>query len=159
MQTFFVLKNMQVQIMYFFEKHFLVVKKHYLREKNKISRRKKKIEKIRKRHKLSRIGQYRIFCEINFREFRQNSRNLRKYLLLKYINKMNNILNDTTKFSKITFDKRNKELDYLLDREEQITTFLNKGVLSELEFKKTNLVVVSLIFSMDYVLFRFCTKR
>ena len=35
-------------------------------------------------HKLSRIGQYRIFCVLNFREFGQNSRNSQKFLLLKY---------------------------------------------------------------------------
>ena len=45
-----------------------------------------------------------------------------------YINKMNNILNDTTKFSKITFDKEKMVLDYLLDREEQITAEGFEGV-------------------------------
>ena len=34
-------------------------------------------------HKLSRISQYRNFCVLNFREFGQNSRNSRKFLLAK----------------------------------------------------------------------------
>ena len=43
---------------------------------------KRKIEKFRV-HKLSRIGQYRIFCVLKFREFGQNSQNLHKFLLAK----------------------------------------------------------------------------
>ena len=43
-----------------------------------------------------------------------------------YITKINNILNDDTKFVKITFGKRNKELDYLLDKQDKIITFLKK---------------------------------
>ena len=34
-------------------------------------------------HKLSRIGQYKHFRVLNFREFGQNSRNSRKFLLAK----------------------------------------------------------------------------
>ena len=46
------------------------------------------LEKKRKKknfcvHKLSRIGQYRIFRVLNFREFGQNSQNSRKFLLAK----------------------------------------------------------------------------
>ena len=43
-----------------------------------------------------------------------------------YITKTNNILNDDTKFIKITFGKRNKELDYLLDKQDKIGNFLKK---------------------------------
>ena len=52
-----------------------------------------------------------------------------------YITKINNILNDDTKFVKITFGKRNKELDYLLDKQDKIITFLKKlrdsGVITD----------------------------
>ena len=41
-----------------------------------------------------------------------------------YITKMNNILNDDTKFVKILFGKRNKELDYLLDKQDKIVALL-----------------------------------
>ena len=52
-----------------------------------------------------------------------------------YVTKMNNILNDDTKFVKVTFGKRNKELDYLLDKQDKIVTFLKKlgdsGVITD----------------------------
>ena len=44
-------------------------------------------------------------------------------------------MNDDTKFVKITFGKRNKELDYLLDKQDKIITFLKKlrdsGVITD----------------------------
>ena len=43
-----------------------------------------------------------------------------------YISKMNSILNDGTKFRQVTFKKKNKELDYLLDKQEEIVTFLKE---------------------------------
>ena len=47
---------------------------------------------------------------------------------------MNNILNDETKFTKVRFNKINKELDYLLKKQNEIKVFLeeleSKGVLS-----------------------------
>ena len=56
-----------------------------------------------------------------------------------YITKMNSILNDDTKFKKVSFEKRNKELDYLLDKQEEIVTFLKElkdsNVITESVFK------------------------
>ena len=43
-----------------------------------------------------------------------------------YFSKMNSILNDDTKFEKVNFSKRNKELDYILDKQEKITNFLKE---------------------------------
>ena len=53
-----------------------------------------------------------------------------------YITKMNSILNDDTKFKKVSFEKRNKELDYLLDKQEEIVTFLK-------ELKDSNVITES----------------
>ena len=59
-----------------------------------------------------------------------------------YITKLNNILNDETKFTKVRFNKRNKELDYLLKKQNEIKVFLeeleSKGVLSAGECKILN---------------------
>ena len=45
------------------------------------------------------------------------------------------MLNDVTKFVKITFGKRNKQLDYLLGKQDKIVTFLKKhrdsGVITD----------------------------
>ena len=43
-----------------------------------------------------------------------------------YITKMSSILNDDTKFKKVTLEKQNKELDYLLDKQEEIVNFLTE---------------------------------
>ena len=46
-----------------------------------------------------------------------------------YFTKMNSILNDETKFQKVTFCKKrhkNSELDYILEKEEEISKFLNE---------------------------------
>ena len=43
-----------------------------------------------------------------------------------YITKMNSILSDDTKFREVNFQKRNLELDYLLDKQEDIITFLKE---------------------------------
>ena len=43
-----------------------------------------------------------------------------------YVSKMNNILSDESKFIKVEFGKRNKELDYLLDSQNEIVTFLKE---------------------------------
>ena len=56
-----------------------------------------------------------------------------------YINKMNSILNDDTKFKKVSFGrKKNDELDYLLDKQEKIVTFLkglrDSKVITQKEF-------------------------
>ena len=54
-----------------------------------------------------------------------------------YITKMNNILNDTTKFKKVNFGKKNEELDYLLDKQGDIVDFLKElrdsKVISDLD--------------------------
>ena len=51
-----------------------------------------------------------------------------------YVTKMNSILDDGTKFKKVDFEKRNEELDYLLDKQQEIVDFLkelkNSGVLT-----------------------------
>ena len=56
---------------------------------------------------------------------------------------MNDILNDETKFRKVSFcqiSHKNKELDYLLEKEEEITTFLKElydgNVISEKVYKR-----------------------
>ena len=41
-----------------------------------------------------------------------------------YLEKMENILSDNTKFLEVKLGKRNKELDYLLEEEDKITKFL-----------------------------------
>ena len=54
-----------------------------------------------------------------------------------YITKMNSILDDDTKFRKVTFKKKNKELDYLLDKQEEIVTLLK-------ELKDSNVITDSI---------------
>ena len=54
-----------------------------------------------------------------------------------YITKMNSILYDDTKFRKVTFKKKNKELDYLLDKQEEIVTLLK-------ELKDSNVITDSI---------------
>ena len=39
---------------------------------------------------------------------------------------MNSILDDDTEFRKVSFKKKNKELDYLLDKQEEIVTLLKE---------------------------------
>ena len=55
-----------------------------------------------------------------------------------YVSKMNNILSDESKFVKVEFGKRNKELDYLLDSQHEIVTFLKElrdsGVINNYVF-------------------------
>ena len=55
-----------------------------------------------------------------------------------YVEKINGILNDETKFVKVNFEKRNKELDYLLSKQEEITKFLKElrdsKVITDSEF-------------------------
>ena len=57
-----------------------------------------------------------------------------------YLEKMENILSDNTKFLEVKLGKRNKELDYLLEEEDKITKFLitlrDKGVFSKCEYNK-----------------------
>ena len=53
-----------------------------------------------------------------------------------YISKMERILDDKTKFCKVTFKKKNKELDYLLDKQEEIVDFLK-------ELKESNVITDS----------------
>ena len=43
-----------------------------------------------------------------------------------YFTKMSTILNDETKFIKVNFEKRNEELDYLLNKQSQILDFLKE---------------------------------
>ena len=50
---------------------------------------------------------------------------------------MNSILDDDTKFRKVTFKKKNKELDYLLDKQEEIVTLLK-------ELKDSNVITDSI---------------
>ena len=56
-----------------------------------------------------------------------------------YVEKMENILNDTSKFRKIEFEKKFKEVNYLVDKEAEIKELLNmlgkKGVLDAQEVK------------------------
>ena len=54
-----------------------------------------------------------------------------------YITKMNSILDDDTKFRKVTFKKKNKELDYLLVKQEEIVSFLK-------ELKDSNVITDSI---------------
>ena len=54
-----------------------------------------------------------------------------------YITKMNSILDDDTKFRKVTFKKKNKELNYLLDKQEEIVTLLK-------ELKDSNVITDSI---------------
>ena len=60
-----------------------------------------------------------------------------------YFTKMNNILSDETKFKKVDFCQnryKNKELDYVLEKEQEITNFLKElydcKVISEAVYKK-----------------------
>ena len=59
-----------------------------------------------------------------------------------YVTKLNNILSDKTKFVQVEFDKRNKELDYLLNKQNEIKKFLEElkstGVISGVVFKNLN---------------------
>ena len=50
---------------------------------------------------------------------------------------MNSILDDDTKFRKVTFKKKNKELGYLLDKQEEIVTLLK-------ELKDSNVITDSI---------------
>ena len=50
---------------------------------------------------------------------------------------MNSILDDETKFRKVTFKKKNKELDHLLDKQEEIVTLLK-------ELKDSNVITDSI---------------
>ena len=51
-------------------------------------------------------------------------------------------MNDETKFTKVRYNKRNKELDYLLKKQNEIKVFLeeleSKGVISVGECKNLN---------------------
>ena len=57
-----------------------------------------------------------------------------------YITKMNSILNDDTKFKKVNFNQKNKELDYLIDKQEKIVKFLKElkdsNVITDSDFLK-----------------------
>ena len=60
-----------------------------------------------------------------------------------YFTKMNSILNDETKFQKVTFCKKphkNSELDYILEKEDEISKFLKElndcNVISDEVYKK-----------------------
>lgn len=56
---------------------------------------------------------------------------------------MNRILDDDTKFCKVNFKKKNKELDYLLDNQKEIVTFLrylkDSDVITESTFNSLKL--------------------
>ena len=60
-----------------------------------------------------------------------------------YITKMNSILNDDTKFKKVNFNQKNKELDYLIDKQEKIVKFLKElkdsNVITDSDFLKLKL--------------------
>ena len=53
---------------------------------------------------------------------------------------MNSILNDDTKFKKVNFNQKNKELDYLIDKQEKIVKFLKElkdsNVITDSDFLK-----------------------